>query len=97
MSRIKHANVVCYFESFVEDGSLHIAMEYCDGALDPSPLLPPLACSSEPSKQCGVMTLFYPAAGGSLQRQWKKAQEANVHFSEEQILYWTAQIVSALK
>jgi len=65
MSRIQHSNVVGYFESFVEDGALHIVMEYADG--------------------------------GSLQRQWKKAQEANVHFSEEQILYWTAQIVSALK
>lgn len=65
MSRIVHPNVVCYFESFIEDGSLHIVMEYADG--------------------------------GTLQRQWKKAQEANVHFSEEQILYWTAQITSALK
>ena len=31
MSRIMHPNVVGYFESFVEDGSLHIAMEYADG------------------------------------------------------------------
>jgi len=65
MSRLTHANIVGYFESFVEDGSLHIVMEYADG--------------------------------GSLQRQWKKAQEASIHFSEEQLLYWTAQIVSALK
>jgi len=65
MSRILHANVVGYFESFVEDGSLHIAMEYADG--------------------------------GSLQRQWKKAQEAQIHFSEKQVLHWCAQIVSALK
>lgn len=65
MSRIVHPNVVGYFESFVEDSSLHIAMEYADG--------------------------------GSLQRQWKKAQEAGIHFSEKQILHWCAQIVNALK
>jgi len=65
MSRIVHPNVVGYFESFVEDGSLHIAMEYADG--------------------------------GSLQRQWKKAQEAQIHFSEKQVLHWCAQIINALK
>jgi len=65
MAKIVQPNVVGYFESFVEDGSLHIAMEYADG--------------------------------GSLQRQWKKAQEAGIHFSEKQILHWCAQIVLALK
>lgn len=33
MSRIVHPNVVGYYQSFVEDGSLHIAMEYADGGL----------------------------------------------------------------
>eukprot|EP00658_Telonema_sp_P-2_P063923 TRINITY_DN5276_c0_g1_i3.p1 TRINITY_DN5276_c0_g1~~TRINITY_DN5276_c0_g1_i3.p1 ORF type:complete len:498 (+),score=103.32 TRINITY_DN5276_c0_g1_i3:110-1603(+) len=65
MAKIVHPNVVGYFCSFVEDGSLHIGMEYADG--------------------------------GSLQRQWKKAQEAGIHFSEKQILHWCAQICSALK
>ena len=83
MAKIKQANVVGYFESFVEDGSLHIAMEYADG---------------------GTTAFNYPRTvdhlilcvdAGSLQRQWKKAQEAGIHFSEKQILHWCAQVKCA--
>lgn len=103
MSRIQHPNVVGYFESFVEDGSLHIVMEYADGEFhsDTSVLSP---CIKETSKtsQAGV------CSGSG--RKLKKRMSISVRrcitteicswviFScLQQILYWTAQIVSALK